>query len=70
MVGMYGAFFERLNYSFSYSNTVVGNFENPLSEFEPKGKNMTYMQVKLTIEKRGAPEEVWVQGVGIELPRN
>lgn len=48
----------------------MGNFENPLSEFEPKGKTMTYIQVKLTTEKRGAPEEVWVQGVGIELPRN
>ena len=35
--------------------------------FAVKEKTITYIQAKITGEKRGAPEGVWVQGGGIEL---
>ena len=50
---------------------VVGHIPEPLAQIlDPMLKDGTIHSiiVKITGEKRGAPEGVWVQGGGIELP--
>ena len=51
--------------------TVVGHIPEPLAQIlGPMLKDGTVHSIvaKITGEKRGAPEGVWVQGGGIELP--
>ena len=51
--------------------TVVGHIPEPLIQIlGPMIKDRTVLSIvaKITGEKRGAPEVVWVQGGGIELP--
>ena len=51
--------------------TVVGHIPEPLAQIlGPMLKDGTVHSIaaKRTGENRGAPEEVWVQGGGIELP--
>ena len=50
---------------------VVGHVPGPLAQIlGPMLKDETIHSItaKITGEKRGAPEGVWVQGGGIELP--